>query len=124
MPFACFWRIDPLFLLFRAQRLHRTFFAAKRDGIRPATNVRNMLLQRGLTAPSHGSAAIPEIPVYAWMITFTGMVRSSVIPIPIIPAAKPTINVSALNTLEISRLEAPMLRRIPISLVRSKRKYR
>ena len=92
-----------------------SFFAAKRDGIRPATNVRNMLIATRIIAPSHGSAAIPEIPVYAWMITFTGMVRSSVIPIPIIPAAKPTINVSALNTLEISRLEAPMLRRIPIS---------
>ena len=29
MPFACFWRIDPLFLLFRAQRLHRILFRRK-----------------------------------------------------------------------------------------------
>ena len=36
------------------------------------------------------------------------------------PEKSPMINVSALNTLDISFLEAPMLRRIPISLVLSR----
>ena len=44
---------------------------------------------------------------------------TSVTAIPITPAAKPTISVSALNTLATSFLDAPMARRIPISLVRS-----
>ena len=36
------------------------------------------------------------------------------------PEKRPMINVSALNTLEISFFEAPMLRRIPISFVLSR----
>ena len=38
---------------------------------------------------------------------------------PIIPAIKPTISVSALKILPTSRLLAPKLRKIPISFVRS-----
>ena len=49
-----------------------------------------------------------------------GMLRSIVTPIPISPENRPIINVSALNTLEISFFEAPMLRRIPISFVLSR----
>ena len=40
--------------------------------------------------------------------------------IPSNPAAAPIIKVSALNTLDISFLEAPILLKIPISLVLSK----
>ena len=36
--------------------------------------------------------------------------------IPISPAPKPTMTVSALNTLEISFFEAPIARRMPISI--------
>ena len=40
--------------------------------------------------------------------------------IPRDPETSPTIMVSALNTLETSRLEAPILLNIPISLVLSR----
>ena len=39
--------------------------------------------------------------------------------IPIRPANKPIINVSALNTCEILRFEAPIALKIPISFLRS-----
>ena len=50
---------------------------------------------------------------------FIGNVNNIVIPIPNSPAIKPTINVSALNTLEISFLDAPIALNIPISFVLS-----
>ena len=40
-------------------------------------------------------------------------------PNPIAPAVKPIMKVSALKTRETSRFEAPIARRMPISLVRS-----
>ncbi len=49
-----------------------------------------------------------------------GIFNKTVIPIPNAPAVKPTINVSALNTLEISFLEAPIALKIPISFVLSR----
>ena len=45
--------------------------------------------------------------------------KRQVIPIPNNPAINPTINVSALNTLEISFLDAPIALNIPISFVLS-----
>ena len=54
------------------------------------------------------------------MIMLIGMLSRSVKPIPIIPATSPTIIVSALNTLEISCFEAPILLKIPISFVLSR----
>jgi len=53
------------------------------------------------------------------MTALIGMFRSTVTPIPIKPATKPMIIVSALNTREISFFDAPMLRSTPISFVRS-----
>ena len=47
------------------------------------------------------------------------MFNNNVIPIPKTPAIKPTIKVSALKTLEISFFDAPILRKIPISLILS-----
>ena len=47
------------------------------------------------------------------------MQSRSVIAIPRTPAARPTINVSALNTLEISLFDAPIERSMPISFVLS-----
>ena len=52
-------------------------------------------------------------------IALIGISSNSVTAIPIAPAVKPTMVVSALNTFEISRFDAPIERRIPISLVRS-----
>ena len=53
------------------------------------------------------------------MELFIGNVNNTVIPIPIRPDINPTIKVSALNTLEISFLDAPMALNIPISFVLS-----
>ena len=48
-----------------------------------------------------------------------GINNSKVIPIPNNPATNPTINVSALNTREISFFDAPIARNIPIYFVLS-----
>ncbi len=50
---------------------------------------------------------------------FIGSVKSNVIPTPIIPDIKPIMNVSALNTLEMSFFDAPIALSIPISFVLS-----
>ena len=47
------------------------------------------------------------------------MISNSVMPMPMAPEQKPSMSVSALNTREMSRLLAPMARRMPISFVRS-----
>ena len=67
----------------------------------------------------HGRTHIPDMPVRLYTTAFAGISRSSVTPIPIAPAAKPTMSVSALNTREISLLLAPIARSMPISFVRS-----
>ena len=48
-----------------------------------------------------------------------GIVSNIVIPIPNNPEISPTINVSALNTLDMSFLDAPIALNIPISFVLS-----
>src|SRR3954470_15038271 len=53
------------------------------------------------------------------MMALIGISNKIERPTPMIPAVNPMIIVSALNTLEMSFLRAPTLRRIPISLVRS-----
>ena len=53
-------------------------------------------------------------------IRFIGIFNSTVISTPITPDVRPTIIVSELNTRDISFFDAPIERRIPISLVRSR----
>ena len=53
------------------------------------------------------------------MIFVIGILSNMVTPIPNNPAINPTIKVSALNTLDISFLEAPIALKIPISFVLS-----
>jgi hypothetical protein len=60
------------------------------------------------------------IPVSAWIIALIGISVSSDTPIPSKPEQQPIIKVSALNTCEILRFEAPRARKIPISFVLSK----
>ena len=67
-----------------------------------------------------GNEDTPEIPTNPLIIKLIGIFKSNVTPIPIAPEVKPTINVSALNTREISFLEAPIALKIPISLVLSR----
>ena len=97
-----------------------SFLDATLAGIRPATSVRRTLIAINMTAPCHGSEATPEIPVSCLMTILIGISRSNVMRIPSEPDTRPTIIVSALNTLETSRLEAPILLNIPISLVLSR----
>ena len=59
------------------------------------------------------------IPVRLCTITFIGMFISSVRPMPMTPAVRPMIIVSALKTRETSFFDAPIARRMPISYVRS-----
>ena len=54
------------------------------------------------------------------IIRFIGIFKSIVVKIPNIPAAAPTINVSALNTLDTSFFEAPIALKIHIYLVLSR----
>ena len=82
--------------------------------------VRIMLMIIRTIAPLTGSLALKIlIPVRLCNIRLMGRSNSSVKPMPIRPAPKPTIMVSALKTLAISFFDAPMERRIPISFVLS-----
>ena len=54
-----------------------------------------------------------------WMSMLPGMSRISLSTTPITPEHRPMMKVSALNTSEMFRLDAPMARRMPISLRRS-----
>ena len=79
-----------------------------------------MLMSTSNTAPRSGRRAPMLVkPESERMIMLTGTVRISVTRIPSIPAIKPTMSVSARNTCDTSRFDAPMARRIPISLIRS-----
>ena len=93
--------------------------AAKRLGIIPAISVSTTLIVIRTIPPSTGSDATPGMPASALIIRLIGISKSTVIIIPIAPDIKPIIIVSALNTRDTSRLDAPSERRMPISLVRS-----
>ena len=97
-----------------------SFFAAIREGMMPAISVKTMLIRTSIMPARHGRTAVSvSMPVSDRTIRFSGMHNSIYAIIPIAPAQKPIISVSALNTDEISRFDAPMERRIPISFVRS-----
>ena len=72
-------------------------------------------------AGATGSTAFMLLtPETACIIAFIGISISKVIPIPIRPAHRPIIQVSALNTADTFFLEAPIALKIPISFRRSK----
>lgn len=97
-----------------------SFLEAIFEGIRPEIRVSTILITTRIIAPSAGSLATSGREV-RWEITaLMGIVSSIVEPIPNAPETNPTIRVSALNTLEISFFDAPIARRIPISLVLSR----
>ena len=97
-----------------------SLFDAFFDGIRPPRSVKRILSKISTSAGTTGSTALTSV-VFArlWIIALTGIIRSSVNPIPISPAHSPIIKVSALNTWETFRFDAPMALRIPISFLRS-----
>ena len=88
-------------------------------GISPAIIVNIILIKTNIIPPIGGSATFTATPVIVYIKLFIGNVNNIVIPIPNSPAINPTINVSALNTLEISFLDAPIALNIPISFVLS-----
>ena len=97
-----------------------SFFAALREGIIPDTSVRHTLMIIRIIAASIGKIALRfAIPVSKFNMRFIGMHKRYVITMPSNPEANPTITVSALNRPDTSRFEAPIARKIPISLVRS-----
>lgn len=98
-----------------------SFFAAILDGTSPASIVSPTLIATRITPASHGRAASPATPDRCSISRFMGMMSRIVMITPIRPEDRPIINVSALNTLEISDFDAPMLRSIPISFVLSYR---
>ena len=93
--------------------------AASFAGISPAINVRNILIIIRITPPATGSCATFEISVRCLITALAGIHNSSVTTIPSAPETKPSISVYALNILETSFLEAPILLNTPISLVLS-----
>ena len=78
-------------------------FAAMPDGMRPAMNVSAMLMRMSRTAPSTGRIALSVGRPVRWCtMRLMGMSRISVHRMPMTPAVKPSMIVSALNTREIS----------------------
>ena len=96
-----------------------SFLLAILAGIKPAIIVKTTLITTNIVPPTQGKLLIPLTPAIACIIRFIGIFNNNVIPIPSNPATKPIIKVSALNTLEISFLEAPIALKIPISFVLS-----
>ena len=96
-----------------------SFLLAIFAGISPAMTVSSILITTSIIPPAAGNTAMLEIPTILCIIRLIGIHSSRVTPIPSTPAVSPTIKVSALNTLEISFLEAPMLLSMPISFVLS-----
>ena len=79
-----------------------------------------MLIITRITAPATGSCATLEISVTFFITALAGIHKINVIIIPIAPDTKPSIRVSALNTLDTSFFDAPILLKTPISFVLSR----
>ena len=97
-----------------------SFLLAYLDGINPDITVKIMLIKTNIIAEFIGKVATLFIPAKLFIIIFIGIFRSKVITIPNVPDISPIINVSALNTRDISFFLAPIALKIPISFVLSK----
>jgi len=73
-----------------------------------------------ITPACQGSFATLAMLNFDSTMMFVGIVSRIVNMMPTTPATKPTMSVSALKTQRMSRLLAPMERRMPISFLRSK----
>ena len=97
-----------------------SFFAALLDGINPAMSVSSTLMAMRMIAAGTGRIALKLLMPVRWCTSrLMGMHSRYVTTMPSSTEVNPIMMVSALNILETSRLDAPMARRIPISLVRS-----
>ena len=97
-----------------------SFFAAILEGIIPAISVSVTLNKINRRLAFIGRTAKLFTPVKDFIMLFAGNINKPVIRIPREPESRPIIMVSALKTLDISFLLAPILFRIPISFVLSK----
>ena len=96
-----------------------SFFDAMCAGTNPATKVKTTLITTNINALNGSNTANLPIPVKDSNIKPIGIVNNPATITPIKPAASPIIVVSALNTLDTSRFDAPILLNTPISFVRS-----
>lgn len=97
-----------------------SFLAAFLAGNKPPIIVIMILMRISIKAAVNDNCAvILLIPDTLWITEFIGIMRINDINIPSMPEQQPIINVSALNTWEILRLDAPSARSMPISLVLS-----
>ena len=96
-----------------------SFLLAIFAGINPAIIVNIILIATSMIPATAGNDTFISTPVRLNIILFIGIVNNTVIPIPINPEINPIMNVSALNTLDISFLDAPIALNIPISFVLS-----
>ena len=85
-----------------------SFLLAILDGIRPAINVNKTDIITSTIAPPTGNLDNDLILVIFLIIIFIGIFKINVTIIPSIPANRPSIKVSALNTLDTSFLLAPI----------------
>lgn len=90
-----------------------------RAGISPAMKVKKTLIVINITHGKMCKIAMFDIPATACKTRFIGMQRIADINTPNTPAVKPMMTVSALNTRDISRFDAPTLLNTPISFVLS-----
>ena len=79
-----------------------SFLLAILAGISPAIIVRNILIITSIIPAFVGTTAFTLTPVIECITALIGIVSNIVIPIPNNPEISPTINVSALNTLDMS----------------------
>ena len=74
-----------------------------------------------MIAPFIGKIALTSsVPAIECMMALIGINKTKETMMPIAPAKKPMMIVSALKTAEILPLDAPIERKIPISLLRSR----
>ena len=89
-------------------------------GIRPPRMVSRVASAMSTSAAGSGRVAVTEaLSAMEWMSRLPGISKIRLSPTPMQPEHRPMIKVSALNTSEMFRLDAPMARRMPISLRRS-----
>ena len=79
----------------------------------------NADIRISITAVNGVIEIIVPTPVTVFRIILTGMLINAVASMPISPEQSPSVIVSALNNVNTSLFDAPRLRRMPISFVRS-----
>ena len=85
-----------------------SFFAAMREGMRPANIVNTIEIPMRISAASHGNCATFSTLVIFATTALIGIVARSVMAIPSTPEIKPSMAVSAVKMRRMSFFEAPL----------------